>query len=99
MKIRSFKNYDKDSYLEKLKGISLPEINENSNLDEVYNCFVAQLSQIIDDVAPLREIRVKNNTPEWFDGEIMNEIRNRDKLYRKFKTSKTEESDLKYKSS
>ena len=67
---------------------------KNSNLDETNNTFVAQHSKIIDDVAPHREIRVTNNTVDWFDGEIIDEIRNRDKLYRKFKTFKTKEGDL-----
>ena len=47
--------------------------------DEIYANFATQLGDIIDSVAPLREIRVKNNTPEWFDGEILDEIRNREK--------------------
>ena len=99
IKIRSLKNYDKDVYLEKLKDIKLPELDERSNLDEIYNIFVTQFSKIIDYVAPLREIRVKNNTPDWFDGEIMDKIRNRDKLNRKFKLSKSEEDGLHYRSS
>ena len=45
----------------------------------MYNSFINQLSEIIDDVAPLREIRVKNNTPDLFDGEIKDEIKNRNK--------------------
>ena len=75
------RNYDKDAYLEKLKGIKLPDRDENSDIDELYNSFIIQLSKIIDLVAPLREIRVKNNTPDWFDGEIMDEIIKRDKIH------------------
>ena len=43
---------------------------------------------VIDKVAPLKERRVKQNSQEWFDGEIADEIKNRDKLFRKFKKSK-----------
>ena len=43
---------------------------------------------VIDKVAPLKERRVKQNSQEWLDGEIADEIKNRDKLFRKFKKSK-----------
>ena len=43
---------------------------------------------VIDKVAPIKERRVKQNSQEWFDGEITDEIKNRDKLFKKFKNSK-----------
>ena len=42
----------------------------------------------IDKVAPMKERRVKQNSQEWFDGEIANEIKNRDRLFKKSKKSK-----------
>ena len=42
----------------------------------------------IDKVAPIKERRVKQSSREWFDGEIADEIKNRDKLFKKFKKSK-----------
>ena len=43
---------------------------------------------VIDKVTPLKERRVKQNSQEWFDGEIADEIKNRDKSFRKFQKSK-----------
>ena len=43
---------------------------------------------VIDKVAPMKERRVKQNSQEWFDGEIADEIKNRDRLFKKFKKSK-----------
>ena len=40
---------------------------------------------VIDKVAPIKERRVKQNSQEWFDGEIADEIKNRYKLFKKFK--------------
>ena len=58
----------------------------NSNdINEAYNDFIQKIMNIIDKVAHLKERRVKQNPQEWFDGEIANEIKNRDKLFRKFK--------------
>ena len=36
----------------------------------------------------MKERRVKQNSQEWFDGETADEIKNRDKLFKKFKKSK-----------
>ena len=35
---------------------------------------------VIDKIAPVKERRVKQNSQEFFDGEIANEIKNRDEL-------------------
>ena len=42
----------------------------------------------IDKVAPMKERRVKQNSQEWFDGEIADRIQNRDRLFKKFTKSK-----------
>ena len=40
--------------------------------------------RVIDKVAPIKERRVKQNSQELFNGEIADEIKNRDKLFKKF---------------
>ena len=39
-------------------------------------------------VAPFKIVRVKNNTSDWFDGEIAEKIHTRDKLSKRFKLTK-----------
>ena len=39
-------------------------------------------------VAPIKERRIKHNFQEWFDGEISEANKNRDKLLKKFKRSR-----------
>ena len=39
----------------------------------------------IDKVAPIKEIRIKRNSQKWFDVEISEAIKNRDKLLKKLK--------------
>ena len=43
---------------------------------------------IINQIAPFKEVCVKNWTEEWFDGEVAESIKARDKLFKKFKKSK-----------
>ena len=48
-------------------------------------------------MAPKKAIGVKNNTNEWFNGEIAAKIAARDKLFRKFKKSKLSVDKILYK--
>ena len=43
---------------------------------------------VIDKLAPFKTKRVKGNSQEWFDGEVLESIALRDKLFKKFKSSK-----------
>ena len=45
----------------------------------------------------MKEICIKNNTAEWFDEEILEGIRGRDKLFSKFKKSKLNVDNINYK--
>ena len=46
--------------------------------------------QALDEIAPYREFRVKGQTEDWLDSEIMERIKNRDKLLKKLKIYKLE---------
>ena len=39
---------------------------------------------VIDLVAPIKSRRIKQNSQEWFDGEVAEKISVRDKLFRNF---------------
>ena len=43
---------------------------------------------VIDKVAPFKTKRVKGNSQEWLDGEVLESIALRDKLFKNFKCSK-----------
>ena len=42
---------------------------------------------IINAIAPMKETRIKTNSQDWFDGDVSEQIRLRNKLLRKFKSS------------
>ena len=43
---------------------------------------------VIDLAAPIKSRRIKQNSQEWFDGEVAEKISARDKLFKKFKKPK-----------
>ena len=44
--------------------------------------------KVVNEIASSKEIRIKNNTQEWFDREIAELIHAQEKLFLKFKKSK-----------
>ena len=65
---------------------TLTTINFN-DATEADDDFIQQIMVAIDDkVAPIKERRIKHNSQEWFDGDISEAIKNRDKLFKKFKS-------------
>ena len=81
IKFRSFKNYTFDGY-EK----ALAEINFCfGNVNDAYSNFIQKLMEVIDNVAPVKNKRIKRNSQEWFDSEISEKLIIRDKFFKNYK--------------
>ena len=88
IRTRSLKNYSQSLYLEKLNEIDFPNYSKFKDINDAYSDFIGKVTSVIDQIAPMKEIRVKNNSQDWFDAEIHEEIETRDKLLAKFKKSR-----------
>lgn len=55
-----------------------------SNIKVAYSDILNQTSGTIVNVAQIREIRINNNTQNWFDNEIAETIKTRPKYIKKF---------------
>ena len=58
------------------------------NPDIACNDFISRLDCVANAAAPFKTVRLKNNTSEWFDGEIADNIYTREKLYKRFMLTK-----------
>ena len=74
---RSLKNYPDDVCKEAVEKASIPNCDSFDNIDLDYSDFISRLESVINVVAPVKTVRMKNNTREWFDGEIAEEIHKR----------------------
>ena len=73
-----FKNVQCRKSCNKLKDVKV------SNYSDFHD-FSKKLMQAVDEIAPYREFRVKGQTEDWFDGEIMERIKSQNqKLTTKF---------------
>jgi len=87
IKIRSMKNYSKEVLVKKLGKISFPDYNAFECVNTAYQDFISKIMDVIDIIAPLKEIRIKGNSKSWFDCEILERISIREKLRKKHKKS------------
>ena len=69
---------------EELWKLNFPNYQNYNGINEAYNDFIQKIMRVIDKVAPIKERRVKQNSQELFNGEIADEIKNRDKLFKRF---------------
>ena len=85
IKFRSFKHYSADLLKETLTSINFPNYQNFNGATEAYDDFIQKIMVAIDKVAPIKERRIKRNSQKWFDVEISEAIKNRDKLLKKLK--------------
>ena len=78
-KFRSLKHYTAEAYKEALGKVWFPDY-------EKFGDVIMMI--VIDKLAPFKTKRVKGNWQEWFDGEVLESISQKDKLFKKFKRSK-----------
>ena len=53
-----------------------------------YSDLVEKITTVIDKVAPYKEVKIKNNTQDWFDDEVAKAIKLREKCLMRFKLTK-----------
>ena len=63
MFLRSIKHYTVNAFVEKLS-------KNFSCIDAAYTDFLNKLMKVVNEIAPSKGIRIKNNTQESFDREI-----------------------------
>ena len=86
-----------ENFERELNNVAFPNYEIFSDVDSIYSGVVKKITQVINNLAPYETIRVKNQSNEWFDGELAEQISNRDKLFKKFKKSKLHIDELIYK--
>ena len=84
----SLKNYTDEAYKGDLGKVCFPDYDNFSDVNKAYENVIHKFMRAIDKLASLKAKRVKGNSQEWFDVEVLESIALRDKLFQKFKRSK-----------
>ena len=85
---RAMKSYTKEKFVDMLSQKYFPDYSDFTDVNEAYSDFIGRLSSVINVLAPVKKVRVKQGSPDWLDGEVLVKIGIRDKLLKKFRKSK-----------
>ena len=90
-KIRSMKDFDQDVFVDKLRNVNWFDVLNCENVDMAWSKFKKLFIDVIDTVAPVKEVRLKYKSEDWFTGELVELIHERDKALMKFRKCKDNE--------
>ena len=88
LNFRSLKNYTADYYKEALRQADFRNYENFGDDNEAYSNFIQKLMTVKDKISPYKSKWVKGNILKWFDGDVLEKLNLRKKLFKKFKKSK-----------
>ena len=88
---RSYRHFDRESFKTALLEVDWTEVYSLSDPGESWNFILTNITQILDQVCPVRSFHVKNYRPEWVTNELMEQIQDRDYFYSKAKMTGDED--------
>ena len=97
IKTKSLQDHSQALYEDKLRKIYFPDYSNYKEIENACSDFTENFTSVIDEIAPLKEIWVKNNLQDWFDAEINEGIERWDKSFAKFKKSRLHPANENYK--
>ena len=91
------KNYSVDTLLAKLKNVNWFETLNCDDVESAWSSFKNLFTKVLDEVAPIKQVRLMNRTEPWITDEILELIRSRDKILVHYRKSKDETIFRQYK--
>ena len=71
-----------------LTKFNFPDYNICSYVSIAYLDLVEKIFSVVDKIEPVKDIRIKNNTQDWFDDSAVKAINLREKCLKNFKSTK-----------
>ena len=86
--IRSTKQYDMKAFQNCLLNTDCSQILLSNNVNDAWNNFRHLFLSVLDNVAPIKQIRLKQRSEPWIDNEILEAIEERDKAFKLYVKNK-----------
>ena len=79
--LRFLKHHTVNVFVEALRKVNFSNYERFSRIDAAYTDFRHKLINNVNEIVPGKEIRIKNNTHDWFDRKIPELIHAREKYF------------------
>ena len=83
-----FEKYTVDAHKHALTKVNFQNYKLFNDINKAYSNFFQKTRIVVNNITPCKTKRVKANIQKWLDGEVLENINTRDKLFKRFKKSK-----------
>ena len=94
---RSYRNFDPTVFVRAVQQVSWLDVYLSSEVDEAVELFTSKLTEILDDMAPMRSIQVRTNYAPWLCKDTLELMKSRDQVQKLASETKSRSDWLKYK--
>ena len=91
-KLRSLKHYNREVFQINLLNIDWSPVMISDNVIDAWYSFKSIFLTVVDNIAPIKEVRIKNRTEPWIDSEILHSINARDRACQTFKRDQSDQN-------
>ena len=88
IKLRSLKRYCKEEFVNQLSALNWQDVLSSSDVSKAWDLFKDLFHLVLDVVAPIKEIRLKQRTEPWMTTDILQNIQERDNWLNKFRKTR-----------
>ena len=91
VKIWSLKNYNKETFQANLLDVDWSSVICSDNVIQAWENFKSIFMSAIGNIAPMKEVSIKQRTQPWITNEILQCIKDRDKAFRVYKKDSSDD--------
>lgn len=95
--IRCMRNYDVSVFKEQLRNVNWFNVLNSEDIDKAWLEFKKLFLDVLNIIAPVKSVRVKQKSEAWFNGEILHLLGERNRAFVKFRKSKLDADYVMYK--
>ena len=88
---RSYRNYNKQEFIDNLNGVNWAPFYGMDNVDEAWDVLLAVILREADKKCPIKTFKIHNYRPPWMVDELLEQVKDRDYFYKKAKKSRNED--------
>ena len=88
---RCFKNFDNNAFISEVRKIKMYRIYECEDVEDAVQKLSDEICKILDEMAPVRTIQVREKYAPWLSSEVKNLMCERDKAQRVASSTNSEE--------
>ena len=96
--MRSLKHYSKEAFQQTLLGSNWNNVLLSDNVTDAWINFKQCFISCLDNIAPVKSVRIKQRTEEWVDSEVLQCIKDRDNAFYIYRKNRTDDNLNRFKS-